>query len=234
MPYPEIYTYVLFAAVIIVCTATAAVSVTFYNTLHRKELLSDTRPSVRASSPLFYIICALFGLAFGIVFAFRDITFASAALIVMMPAAAAVAICDILNGFIPVIGLILMSVCAVIRCVAVCVSEGALWPLLAAAAGGLFGLAFMLLVNLISKKTGAAPADKGHIALVTVICASAGIVPGTAILATAEITALLAYILPVYIRNRKNGEGEKLSQISYPLAPFIIAFYYIAAMAGMF
>ena len=234
MPYPEIYTRVLFAAVLLFCTAAAAASVPFYNTLWRKELLSDSRPAKKAESPLFYIVCALFGLAVGTVLAFRDMTPADAAAVFMIPAAVTVAVCDILNGFVPVIGLVLVSLCAVARCVASCVAEGALWPALTFVFGAVFGILLMLLINFISKKTGAAASDTGHTALVTVICASAGIVPGTAVLALAVTAALLSYILPVHLKNRKNGGTERLSEINYPLAPFLFVFYYAGVLAGLF
>ena len=139
MPYPEIYTNVLFAAVIVFCAVVSASSVFLYNALHKNDLLSGYLPSERASSPVIYILCAVFGVAVGIGFAIKDISFADIFLILMIPAAVTVAISDALNGFIPVIGIVFSGICAVLRAVAVCVEESALWPALTFALGGVFG-----------------------------------------------------------------------------------------------
>ena len=92
MPFPEIYTKILFVAVAVFCTVIAVASVPFYNTLHRKQLLSDTHQTVRAKSPVIYILCAVFGLAVGIFFAFKDISPADFFLILMIPSAITVSI----------------------------------------------------------------------------------------------------------------------------------------------
>ena len=234
MPFPEIYTKILFVAVAVFCAVIAVASVPFYNTLHRKQLLSDTLPTVRAKSPLIYILCAVFGLAAGICFAFKDISPADLFLIFMIPSAVTVSLCDSLNGFIPLAGLVFSGICAVMRTAAVCFEDGSLWQLLTFFSGALFGVILMLLINFIAKKTGADAADAGHIAYIATVFAAAGIVPGTVILAAAEIAALLFYILPVFIAAKKRGENVKFSSVRYPLAPFITVCFYAAAIIGIF
>lgn len=234
MPFPEIYTNILFACVIIFCTVISAASVPFYNTLHNKQLLSENLQSKKASSPLIYILCAVFGAAVGVFFALKDIFIADVFLILMIPSAVTVSLCDALNGFIPLAGLVFSGICVVLRTAAVCFSESSAWQILTFFAGGIFGVLLMLFVNFIAKKTGVALSDAGHIALIAIVFACAGVVPGTAILAAAEIAALLLYILPVFFISRKNGETIKLSSVSYPLAPFLTICFYVAAVLGLF
>jgi len=234
MPFPEVYSNIISAAIVFFCFFTAIVSVPFYNTLYKKELLSDTRPTRKATSPFIYTAAAFFGLAVGIVLAILDLKADDFFLIMMIPAAVTVCICDGQNSFVPVIGTVLTAICAVLRMIALCVAEGALWPVLTFAAGGIFGLFIMLLINFISKKTGSPSADKGHIAIVSVIWASAGIVPGTIILAAAEILAILCYILPKFIIAKHKKNPVSFNQISYPLSPFLFLCYYAAALIGIF
>ena len=234
MPFPEVYTNAIFAAVVFFCFATALGSVPFYNTLYKKDLLSDTYPSENATSPWIYVITAFFGIATGISFAFFDITASDIFVILMIPAAVTVCICDAINSFVPLIGLILTGFCVTLRATALCLSEFALWPILTFATGGIFGLLIMLLINFISKKIGAEPADSGHIALMTMLWASAGIFGGALILAAAELTAILFYILPKYIIAKRRKENIAFSSIGYPLTPFLFVFYYAAVSVGIF
>ena len=222
MPFPEVYTNVIFVAVVFFCFATAIGSVPFYNTLYRKELLSDTYPAVKASSPWIYTLTALFGLAAGISFAFFDMTASDLFVILMIPAAVTVCICDSINSFVPLIGLILTGFCATLRMIAQCLTEFALWPLLTFVFGGIFGLLIMLLINFISKKTGSLSADKGHIALTVILWASSGIL------------AILFYILPKYIIKKRKKETVAFSSIGYPLSPFLFVCYYAAVSVGIF
>ena len=234
MPFPEIYTKILFVAVAVCCTVIAVASVPFYNALHRKQLLSDTRQTVRAKSPIIYILCAVFGLAAGICFAFKDISPADFFLILMIPSAITVSICDSLNGFVPLAGLVFSGICTALRTVAVCFEDSSPWQLLTFLSGGVFGVLIMLLINFIAKKTGADAADAGHIAYIATVFAAAGIVPGTVILAAAEIAALLFYILPVFIIAKKRGDTVKFTSVRYPLAPFLTVCFYAAAIIGIF
>ena len=234
MPFPEVYTNVIFAAVVFFCFATAIGSVPFYNTLYSKELLSDTYPAVKASSPWIYTLTALFGLAAGISFAFFDMTASDLFVILMIPAAVTVCICDSINSFVPLIGLILTGFCATLRMIAQCLTEFALWPLLTFVFGGIFGLLIMLLINYISKKTGSLSADKGHIALTVILWASSGIFGGALILAVSELSAILFYILPKYIIKKRKKETVAFSSIGYPLSPFLFVCYYAAVSVGIF
>ncbi|MBQ6172868.1 MAG: hypothetical protein IJK34_09615 [Clostridia bacterium] len=234
MPFPELYSNILFACITVFCTVISLASVPFYNTLHKKELLSEKFPSHKASSPLIYIFCAVFGAAVGVLFALKDIDIADVFLVLMIPSAVTVSVCDALNGFIPLAGLVFSGICVVLRTAAVCFSEGSAWHLLTFFSGAVFAVVLMFFINFIAKKTGSAPSDIGHIALIAILFACAGIVPGTAILAAAEIAALLFYILPVFIISGKNSEGIKLSSVSYPLAPFMTVCFYAAAVFGIF
>jgi hypothetical protein len=234
MPFPDIYTKAIFAAVVFFCFATAIGSVPFYNTLYRKDLLSDTFPSAKASSPWIYTAAALFGIAAGVSFAFFDITACDIFVLIMIPAAVTVCICDTLNSFIPLIGIILTGFCIMARMIAQCLTEGAFWPLLTFAVGGIFGFAIMMLINFISVKFGAEKADKGNIILVTMLWASSGIFGGALILAAAELAAILFYILPNYIIAKKQKIPVPFSEIRYPLSPFLFICYYAAVSVGIF
>jgi hypothetical protein len=234
MPFPEIYSTILFIAVALFCAVTAIVSVPFYNTLHRKSLLSETRPTRRASSPLIYILCGISGIAVGVCFALKDISATDIFVILMIPAAVTVSICDALNGFVPAAGLVFCGICVVLRTAAVCVAESSAWQILTFVSGAVFGTGLMLLINLIAKKTGSVAADTGHIVLIAIIFAASGIVPGTAILAAAEIAALLFYILPTYVITKKNGENIAFSAVKYPLAPFLFIMFYAGAAISLF
>lgn len=234
MPFPEIYTKIIFAAVTFFCAALSVGSVAFYNTLHKKELLSDTCSTKKARSPFIFILTALFGLGIGIAFAYIDITIENFFVILLIPAAITICICDCLNGFVPIIGTIITSICTVLRVIALCAINEEIWYIFTFIFGGLCGLAAMLTINFIAKKTGSIIADKGHIAVISVLWASSGIFSGAAILAAAEISALIFYVLPRFFIAKKNGEAEPFSQIKYPLTPFLFLCYYAAVIIGMF
>ena len=166
-----------------------------------------------------------FGIAAGVSFAFFDITACDIFVLIMIPAAVTVCICDTLNSFIPLIGIILTVFCITARMIAQCLTEGAFWPLLTFAVGGIFGFAIMMLINFLSVKFGAKKADRGNIILVTMLWASSGIFGGALILAAAELAAILFYILPNYIIAKKQKRPVPFSEIRYPLSPFLFICY---------
>jgi len=225
MPYPEQYTTAIFIAIIVAFAAMGGLSVAFYNTLYSKDALSDKEQSRKAKNPLIYLIsAAVFG-GVGVFAAMKDISADSVFLIVLIPVAVSVCVCDALNGFVPLIGVILSGITLILKMIYDCFAAENLSPLIAFLAGALVSAVIFGIVKLISVKTGKLSADIRSIVLTVFLFGSLGVTIGLAVIIIAEILAFLTYVLPKWLINKKS---EQLFSINYPLLTYLFPLYYFA------